>query len=115
MQVSKQTFNSLAVNFSPLVNISYALSTKSFGKILDDGWKIKKTLSKKISNKVIDDIYNMAKKKGAYGGKLSGAGGGCFLSFVVRKNLKKDFIKALSEKKMQYLPLESDTSGSIIL
>ena len=91
------------------------LNIKLFGKILDDGWKIKKTLSKKISNKVIDDIYNMAKKKGAYGGKLSGAGGGGFLSFVVRKNLKKDFIKALSEKKMQYLPLESDTSGSIIL
>tara|TARA_Y200000002_G_scaffold131739_1_gene108534 strand:+ start:16562 stop:17545 length:984 start_codon:yes stop_codon:yes gene_type:complete len=91
------------------------LTIKQFGEILDEGWKIKKNLSKKVSNRTIDDIYDIAKKKGAYGGKLSGAGGGGFLSFVVKKDLRGDLIKTLSKKKLQYFPLESDTSGSILL
>lgn len=92
-----------------------SLTLKKFGEILDEGWKIKMNLSKKISNKVIDDTYYLAKQKGAYGGKLSGAGGGGFLSFVAKKDKQKELIKALSKKKMQYFPLESDSTGSIIL
>jgi D-glycero-alpha-D-manno-heptose-7-phosphate kinase len=91
------------------------LNLKDFGLLLDDGWKIKKKLSKKISNKLIDEIYKLAKKNGAYGGKLSGAGGGGFLSFVVKKDKKKQLIKSLSKKKMQYFPIKLETSGSIIL
>ena len=52
---------------------------------------------------------------GAYGGKLSGAGGGGFLTFVVKKNQKKSIIKSLSRKKIQYFPIKLETTGSIIL
>ena len=45
-------------------------------------WKIKKKLSKNVSNTKIDKIYNLAKKNGALGGKLLGAGSGGFLLFM---------------------------------
>lgn len=91
------------------------LDKKNLGNILDQGWQIKKNLSSKISNKFIDDIYKLAKKSGAYGGKLSGAGGGGFLSFIVKNSHKKDFIKSLRKKKLKYFPINIDSSGTRIL
>ncbi len=91
------------------------ISVKKFGEILDRGWNIKKQLSTQVSNQLIDNIYSSAKKIGVYGGKLSGAGGGGFLSFVVKKELKKDLIKTLSKKKMQYFPIKLESTGSLIL
>ena len=91
------------------------ISIKKFGEILDRGWHIKKQLSTQVSNKSIDNIYSSAKKIGVYGGKLSGAGGGGFLSFVVKKELKKNLIKTLSKKKIQYFPIKLESTGSLIL
>ena len=91
------------------------LSIKKFGEILDTGWKIKRKLTNQISNKLINNIYEIAKKKGSYGGKLSGAGGGGFLNFVVKKNVKTKLIKTLTKKKVQYFPVKLESSGSIIL
>lgn len=54
-----------------------------FGKLLNETWQLKKTLSSKISNPFIDNIYEKALKAGAIGGKLLGAGGGGFLLFFV--------------------------------
>jgi D-glycero-alpha-D-manno-heptose-7-phosphate kinase len=51
------------------------------GKILDYGWKYKKLMTKGITNVLLDDIYNVAINAGATGGKVSGAGGGGFMSF----------------------------------
>ena len=51
------------------------------GKILDYGWKYKKLMTKGITNVLLDDIYNVAIDAGATGGKVSGAGGGGFMSF----------------------------------
>jgi D-glycero-alpha-D-manno-heptose-7-phosphate kinase len=51
------------------------------GKILDFGWKYKKLMTKGITNTLLDDIYNAAIEAGATGGKVSGAGGGGFMSF----------------------------------
>ena len=78
-------------------------------------WNIKKKLSNKISNKSIDDAYYLAKKNGAYGGKLSGAGGGGFLNLVTKKKLRDSLIKPLSRKKFKYFPLELDSTGSTII
>jgi len=46
------------------------------GAILDFGWQYKKQMAEGITNPVIDEIYDIAKKAGATGGKISGAGGG---------------------------------------
>lgn len=50
-----------------------------FGKLLHESWKIKKTLSPKISTLELDNIYDKALKAGAIGGKLLGAGAGGFM------------------------------------
>ncbi len=50
-----------------------------FGSLLDEGWKEKKRLSAKVSNPQVDEMYEKAKKIGAIGGKLLGAGGGGYL------------------------------------
>jgi len=49
------------------------------GEILDFGWKYKKQMAEGITNPLIDEIYETAKKAGATGGKISGAGGGGFM------------------------------------
>lgn len=50
------------------------------GQLLDRNWQLKKKLASKISNPVIDDLYETAIQAGALGGKISGAGGGGFLT-----------------------------------
>ena len=90
-------------------------SLKKFGEFLEKGWIIKKGLSNKISNKFIDEIYDLGKRNGAYGGKLSGAGGGGFLSFIVEKKFKNKLIHSILKKKLKYFPVNIDSSGTIIL
>lgn len=51
----------------------------AFGYLLHDGWMEKRKLASGISTRAIDDWYSSARKAGAYGGKLLGAGGGGFL------------------------------------
>ena len=69
---------------------------RDFGLLLDEQWKLKKSMSNKITNKNIDEIYSTAKKNGAIGGKLLGAGGGGFLLLVVPKINQPKIIKKLS-------------------
>ena len=54
-------------------------SWEAFGKLLHYAWLIKKTLSPYVSSSLIDSLYETAKRNGALGGKLLGAGGGGFL------------------------------------
>ncbi|MBL7183768.1 MAG: GHMP kinase [Anaerolineae bacterium] len=50
-----------------------------FGLLLHQGWELKKQLASRISNGTIDALYEAARKAGALGGKITGAGGGGFL------------------------------------
>jgi len=54
----------------------------AFGSLLDEGWQAKKRMAEGITNPRIDDVYRSARKAGALGGKVSGAGGGGFMFFV---------------------------------
>lgn len=67
------------------------------GEILDFGWKFKKNLAEGITNPQIDEIYEAAKKHGAIGGKISGAGGGGFFFFYCPKNTRYKVIAALEK------------------
>jgi D-glycero-alpha-D-manno-heptose-7-phosphate kinase len=51
------------------------------GEILDFGFQQKRQMAEGISNSLMDEIYETAKKGGATGGKISGAGGGGFMIF----------------------------------
>ncbi len=68
---------------------------KSIGELLDYGWQQKKKTAVGISNPAIDEIYALALKNGATGGKISGAGGGGFLMLYAPGNTRYKIIKAL--------------------
>lgn len=57
-----------------------------FGEILDFGFQQKRKMAANISNSSIEEIYEAAKKAGATGGKISGAGGGGFMIFYCPGN-----------------------------
>jgi D-glycero-alpha-D-manno-heptose-7-phosphate kinase len=54
-----------------------------FGGLLHEGWQAKKRMAEGITNPRIDEVYTSARAAGALGGKVSGAGGGGFMFFVV--------------------------------
>ena len=85
-----------------------------FGKLLNEGWKLKKSLSKVISNKKIDNLYEFAMKNGALGGKLLGAGGGGFILLYIPQQKQKKFFKKI--KHVLNVPFNfSDEKSQIIL
>jgi D-glycero-alpha-D-manno-heptose-7-phosphate kinase len=100
-----------------MVNVSIDLLNKedinSFGKLMHESWKLKKTLYDKISNEEIDNIYSRALKAGANGGKLCGAGGGGFLLLSVPK--EKQLQVKLALKNLLYVPFKFDTLGSQVI
>lgn len=65
------------------------------GEILDFGFQQKRLMAHNISNSSIEDIYNGAKKAGATGGKISGAGGGGFMIFYCPANTRYKVIETL--------------------
>ena len=81
-----------------------------FGKILNKNWVLKRSLSKKISNSHIDDIYDIALKSGATGGKILGAGGGGFLLLYCIKEKQKKLRNRLRE--LREIEFSFDSSGS---
>ena len=84
-----------------------------FGELLHESWMAKRSLSNKVSNNKIDDLYNYALNSGAEGGKLLGAGGGGFFVFYVKRNNHKKFINKM--KKTLILPFQFDETGSNII
>src|SRR5665213_2831129 len=66
-----------------------------FGEILDFGFQQKRKMANNISNSRIEEIYEAAKKAGATGGKISGAGGGGFMIFYCPGNTKYKVMEKL--------------------
>ncbi|MFY7651500.1 MAG: dehydrogenase [Chitinophagaceae bacterium] len=65
------------------------------GHILDYGFLQKKQMANSISNPLIENIYHAAKFAGATGGKISGAGGGGFMTFYCPNNTRYAVMNAL--------------------
>lgn len=68
-----------------------------FGEILDFGFQQKRKMAHNISNSMIEDIYDAAKKAGATGGKISGAGGGGFMIFYCPGNTRYPVVDTLKK------------------
>ena len=88
------------------------LNIEKLGHLLHKSWKIKKKLSRDVSNNQLNSIYNKAMKNGAIGGKLLGAGGGGFFYFVCDKRKKKKLIRSLNLKAIDF---QLETEGSKII
>tara|TARA_S200000501_G_scaffold369125_1_gene408032 strand:+ start:1281 stop:2276 length:996 start_codon:yes stop_codon:yes gene_type:complete len=84
-----------------------------FGKLLDESWQLKRNLSEKVSTKEVDNIYFEAKKAGAIGGKLLGAGGGGFFLIFAKPEFQENILRAL--KKYVYVPFRFENSGSRVV
>lgn len=67
----------------------------AFGEILHRGWELKKQMASKVSNSIIDDIYETARRAGAIGGKVTGAGGGGFILFYCPRDKQDEVGRAL--------------------
>ena len=85
----------------------------NFGKLMDESWKLKKTLSTTISNNFINEIYSEAMNCGAVGGKLLGAGGGGFILFIADKIHHTKIKKRL--KNFLHVPFCFEKNGSQII
>ncbi len=84
-----------------------------FGELLHEAWLAKRSLSPVISNATVDEIYELAKSKGALGGKITGAGGGGFVLLCVPPAKQKGIKEAL--KKLIHVPFSFDFTGSQII
>ena len=84
-----------------------------FGRLLHESWRLKKSLSDKVSTSHIDDIYETGIKNGAIGGKLLGAGGGGFMLFFVKPGDRDRLKQALGQ--LLHVPFRFDTTGSQII
>jgi D-glycero-alpha-D-manno-heptose-7-phosphate kinase len=83
------------------------------GAILDEGWTLKRGLSSGISSEAIDAQYAAAKAAGAWGGKITGAGGGGFFMLVHPPERSHEIARALAP--MERLPVRITPEGSRIL
>ena len=84
-----------------------------FGRLLDEGWKLKKSLTGLVSNEAIDNIYEIARKNGAVGGKMLGAGGGGFMLFFVEPAKREHLLKVFD--RLLHVPFRFEFTGSQII
>lgn len=85
----------------------------AFGELLHESWLLKRGLSAKVSPKPVDDLYKKARKAGALGGKLLGAGGGGFMAIFVKEGEKAKVEKTLDDYVQ--VPVKLDAKGPQIV
>lgn len=92
---------------------NYLLKGKlyDFGKALHKAWELKKSFSSKISNPILDNVYEGAIQNGAIGGKLLGAGGGGYFLFYVQPFDKLKLMSWLESKNLKYTPFVFEDKG----
>jgi D-glycero-alpha-D-manno-heptose-7-phosphate kinase len=83
-----------------------------FGVLLDESWRIKKTVAERISNSRIDAIYEKAKALGAIGGKIAGAGGGGFLLLYCEREKQGGVREGLRPFGLKEMTFHFDSMGT---
>lgn len=84
-----------------------------FGKLLHESWLLKRSLTPCVAPAFINEIYDKARRAGAVGGKLLGAGGGGFMLFFVPPEDRQKVLDALSNLLM--VPLEFEHFGTRVI
>jgi D-glycero-alpha-D-manno-heptose-7-phosphate kinase len=84
-----------------------------FGRLLHESWQIKRSLTNKVSNSSIDEIYEAGLSAGAIGGKLLGAGGGGFMLFYIAPERQAELRARL--KKLLCVPFKFNNRGSHVV
>lgn len=86
-----------------------------FGQLLDLGWHEKRSLSKRVSTAAIDGWYNAARKVGALGGKLVGAGGGGFLLLCCSPHRQEAVRATMATFGLREMTFDFDFTGARVL
>ena len=86
-----------------------------FGSLLDEGWQAKKRISGRISNSRIDHLYELARRNGVLGGKITGAGGGGFLLLYCEHGQREAVRAALRAENVQEMAFALDTNGAQVI
>ena len=88
-------------------------SLSDFGRLLDESWQLKRSLTNIVSTDYIDYLYTKAIGAGAVGGKLLGAGGGGFLLLFVEPNLQEKVRESMPS--LVHVPFKFESSGSQVI
>ena len=84
-----------------------------FGRILNEGWLLKRSLANSISNPHVDNLYDQGMAAGALGGKLLGAGGAGFVLFYCPEDKQETFRAQMSA--YTEMPFKFENYGSKII
>jgi D-glycero-alpha-D-manno-heptose-7-phosphate kinase len=88
---------------------------RRFGEILAESWEQKKKLARGVSNPRIDELYDLALRYGASGGKLAGAGGGGFLMFYCDEPWQEAVTRALERAGLVRMDFALEHGGAQVL
>jgi D-glycero-alpha-D-manno-heptose-7-phosphate kinase len=86
---------------------------EAIGPLLHESWGLKRRLASKVSNEVIDEMYDSARRAGAMGGKITGAGGGGFLLLHCPNGRRSAVRHAL--RGLRELPFQFEPDGSKVI
>lgn len=105
-----------------MVELAHALKIElqknnlgAFGEIIHENWELKRGLTNGVSSNEIDDWYARARKAGATGGKLLGAGSGGFLMFCAPRERHEAITRELSELRQVEFGFEPQGSKIIFV
>ncbi len=83
----------------------------AFGELLHESWRSKKQLDPGISTDPVDALYERARRAGAIGGKMPGAGGGGYFLFLCHAQKKHAVARALEASGAQLVPFAFTHEG----
>jgi D-glycero-alpha-D-manno-heptose-7-phosphate kinase len=86
-----------------------------FGQLLHEAWQAKRRVSSKISNAHIDELYRLATRNGALGGKITGAGGGGFLLLYCEGEHQAAVRDAMHAAGIREMTFGFDTQGAQVV
>lgn len=101
------------VNEAESVLVNKHAELDEFGRLLDVGWQLKRSMGPTISTDSIDALYKRALNAGALGGKLLGAGGGGFLLFYAPLDAHDSVRRALSD--LMFVPFKFENGGTRVI
>lgn len=84
---------------------------RDFADLLHQGWENKKRMAEKISTPLMDEMYGEARKNGALGGKVTGAGGGGYMLFICEFDQKHKVAERLEQMGGQVVEFAFDYDG----
>lgn len=84
---------------------------QKLGRLLDEAWELKKQTNKKVTNTRIDTLYNIAKRQGALGGKICGAGQSGYFLFIISPAQRKKLVEKMATQGCEQIDFVPDWQG----